>query len=55
MNGHAGEEYSAFRAVLSPADHRHGRGWHITDIASGVRCHSVGAGRGRTAPRGTLL
>jgi len=55
MNGRAGEEYSAFRAALSPADHRHGRGWHMTDIASGVRCHSGSVGRGRTAPRRTLL
>ena len=37
MNGREGDEYSVFRAALSPADHRHGRGWHMTDIASGVR------------------
>jgi len=37
MKGRAGDEYSVFRAALSPADHRHGCGWHITDIASGVR------------------
>jgi len=55
MNGRAGEEYIAFRAALSPADHRHGRGWHMTDIASGVRCHSGCVGRGRAAPRRTLL
>jgi len=36
MNGRAGKEYSAFHAALSPADHRHGRGWHMTNVASGI-------------------
>ena len=26
MNGWVGEEYSAFRAAVLPADHRHGHG-----------------------------
>ena len=55
MNWRAGEEYSLFRAELSPVDHQHGCGWHITDIASGVRCHSGGVGRGCTAPCRTFM
>jgi len=39
-----------FCAALLPADHRHGRGWHMIDIASGDVGMLYAGTRHRVAP-----